>query len=418
MEETTFSQPEIVDIACRSCGNSSLHKVLSLGNAPAVNTLLNQAQVRQSEPTWPLDLMWCSECSLVQIIDALPADTACRDVAYFASFSETLVRHAQEIAADLTGALKLNSQSLVIEIGSNDGYLLQWYQRAGVPVLGIESAKNIARMAEVQKGIPTITESFAVALARRLKKENRQADVVHINNVLTREANLNEVAAGLKLLIKPDGVVIAEVPYLKDLIDRFEFDTINHGTLNYFSLTALDRLFRRHGLMVSEVETLSIHGGSLRLYVRHLASGRPAMSVVRMLAHEDEWAYRAAYYREFGQRVEHVRADLVTMLTKLKAQRKRIAVYGASAKGSALLNYLGIGPETLDYVVDRNTLKHGQFIPGTHLKICSPDHLLKDKPDYCLLLSWFAADDILAQQQTYREQGGKFIIPMPNIRVA
>lgn len=412
------SQHEVVKIPCRSCGKVGLNQVLSLGRAPLANGLLSEAQLQKPEPTWPLELVWCPECSLVQITETAPSDLVSRDVNFFASFSDTLVRNAQEVAVDLTSVLRLNSQSLVIEVGSNDGYLLQWYKQAGVPVLGIEPAQNIARMAEVQKGIPTISEPFNCSLARRLKKQKGAADIVHANNVLARLSDINDAVAGLKELIKPDGVVIAEVPYVKELIDQIEFDTIYHGHLCYFSLTALDRLFRRHGLMICEVEKLAIHGGSLRVYARHLTNLRPAMSVVRMLAKEDDWVYRDSYYRDFGYRVEHVRLDLVTLLKKLKSQHKRIAVYGASAKGSALLNYFGVGPELLDYVVDRSTLKQGHFTPGTHLKIFDPEQLLRDKPDYCLLLNWNAADEVLAQQQKYRDQGGKFIIPIPRVRVA
>ena len=355
----------------------------------------------------------------MQITETVPPDTLFREYAYFSSFSDTMVRHAKEIAHSLTGTLKLNAQSLVVEVASNDGYLLQWYKQAGVPVLGIEPARNIAKMAEVQKGIPTICEFFGRDLAKQLVRKGQLADVIHANNVLAHVPDLNGVIAGFKTLLKPDGVVVVEAPYLKDLIDHVEFDTIYHEHLCYFSLTSLDRLFRRHGLQIVDVEHLPIHGGSLRVFAQHFeAAIRPSISVQRMLTQEDEWAYRESFYRDFGLRVDDLRTNLVTLLKRLKSENKRIAVYGASAKGSTLLNYFGIGAELLDYVVDRSTIKQGRFTPGTHLKIHDPERLLEDKPDYCLLLTWNFAEEILAQQKAYRAQGGKFIIPIPNVRVA
>lgn len=406
------------NVKCRSCGKVGLNNILSLGQMPLANTLLTEAQLSQPEPTWPLDLEWCPDCSLVQIAASIPPEKMFRDHAYFSSLSESLVRQAKEIAHDLTSGLQLNSKSLVIEVASNDGYLLQWYKQAGIPVLGIEPARNIARMAEVQKGIPTITEFFNRDLAQQLAKKGQKADVIHANNVLTNVPDLNGFVAGFREILKPDGVLVAEVPYLKDLIDNVEFDTIYHEHVCYFSLTALDRLFRRQGLMIAEVERLPAHGGSIRIYARPLSNMRPAMSVVRMLAQEDEWAYRESYYRQFGHRVDGLREDLVALLKRLKSQNKRIAVYGATTQGSLLLNYLGVGPDVLEYAVDRSTITQGRFTPGMHLKVHDPDQLVRDKPDYCLLLNWNAADEVLAQQRQYREQGGKFIIPIPTLRVA
>lgn len=403
---------------CRLCGNSGLNLILSLGQTPLSSTLLTEAQVANPEPQWPLDLVWCPECSLTQIAHTVSVDVASREYGYFASFSDSLVQSAKEIANDLTQALQLSAKSLVIEVGSNDGYLLQWYKQAGIPVLGIEVAQNIARMAQVQKGIPTRNELFTRDVAKQLKKQGQQADVVHANNVLTNATDLNAFVGGLKDVLKPDGVLVVEVPYLKDMIDGCDIDTIYHEHVNYFSLTALDRLFRRCGLMVCEVERLPLLGGSIRIYARHLSNIRPAMSVVRMLAQEDEWAYRQSFYRNFGDRVECLRMDLVGLLKKLKSQSKRIAAYGVTAKSSTLLNYLGIGADLVDYAVDQSKIKQGRFTPGSHLKIYDPDQLLRDQPDYCLLLNWDAADEVIAQQQRYREAGGKFIIPLPNVRVA
>ncbi len=414
------------------------------------NALLTEDELGQPEATWPLDLAWCPACSLVQITETVPPEKMFREYAYFSSFSDTMVQHARTIAESLTDRCQLHGDSLVVEVASNDGYLLQWYQRAGVPVLGIEPARNIARVAEEQKGVPTISEFFGRELADQLVASDHQADVIHANNVLAHVPDLNGVVAGFKTLLKPNGVVVVEAPYLKDLIEHVEFDTIYHEHLCYFSLTALDRLFRRHGLEIVDAERLPIHGGSLRIFARHAhmtaqASGAasaprsvvpsesnreadaaplanvpftPSESVRTMLAGEAHWANSESHYLDFGQRVEKLRSELTGLLRTLKSDNQRIAVYGASAKGSTLLNYFGIGADTLDYVVDRSTVKQGRYTPGTRLKIYDPDKLLTDRPDYCLLLTWNFADEILAQQQSYRAQGGKFIIPIPQVKVA
>ncbi len=354
----------------------------------------------------------------MQITETVAPEKLFREYAYFSSFSDTMVSHARTIAASMTDRCQLNDGSLVVEVASNDGYLLQWYQQAGVPVLGIEPARNIAHVAETEKGVRTISEFFGRDLASQLVAHGERADVIHANNVLAHVPDLNGVVAGFKILLKPNGVVVVEAPYLRDLIDHVEFDTIYHEHLCYFSLTALDRLFRRHGLEIVDVERLSIHGGSLRIFAQHAGTCDVGDSVRTLLSNEADWAESESAYHDFGLRVETLRRDLGELLASLKADGKRIAVYGASAKGSTLLNYFDIGADTLDYVVDRSTVKQGHYTPGTRLKIYDPDKLVTDRPDYCLLLTWNFADEILAQQKKYREQGGKFIIPIPHVRVA
>lgn len=391
---------------------------MSLGRTPLANALLTESQLSAPEPTWPLELAWCSDCSLAQITETVPAETLFRDYAYFSSFSDTMVAHARQISERLAGTRNLGPESLVVEVASNDGYLLQWYRDAGIPVLGIEPAQNIAEVAANERGIPTISEFFGKELAVRLAAEDHAADVIHANNVLAHVADLNGVVAGFRTLLKPNGVVVVECPYLKDLIDNVEFDTIYHEHLCYFSLMALDRLFHRHDLEIVHVEQLDIHGGSIRIHAVPTGSEPVGQSVIDLLAEESGWVDQLASYENFGARVENLREELTDLLRQLKSDDKRIAVYGASAKGSTLLNYFGIDSDLIDYVVDRSTVKQNHYTPGTHLKIYDPDRLTEDRPDYCLLLTWNFAEEILAQQKNYRDQGGQFIIPIPEVRIA
>lgn len=329
-----------------------------------------------------------------------------------------MVGHARTIAERLVEERKLRDDSLVVEVASNDGYLLQWYHKQGVPVLGIEPAENIAEVAIRDRGVDTIPEFFGRDIASRLQSEGRTADVIHANNVLAHVADLNGVVAGFATMLKADGRVVVEAPYLKDLIDHVEFDTIYHEHLCYFSLTALSELFERHGLQIVDVERLAIHGGSVRIFAAHRDTSTVSQTVTDLLAEEAEWVYSEETHSEFAQRVELLRDSLVARLTELKSEGHRIVVYGASAKGSTLMNYFGIDSSLIDYVVDRSTVKQGRYTPGTHLKIHDPLQLTDDQPDYCLLLTWNFADEILKQQQQYRDNGGKFIIPVPEVRVA
>jgi SAM-dependent methyltransferase len=379
---------------------------------------LTAEQLREPEATFPLDLVFCPACALVQITETVPPEVLFREYAYLSSFSDTVVQNAEGIVRRLIGLEGLGSESLAVEIASNDGYLLQHYHHKGIPVLGIEPAANIARVARDERGIPTVCEFFGAELAAELVAGGRAADVVHGNNVLAHVADLNGVVRGIATVLKPRGVAVIEVPYVKDLIDHCEFDTIYHEHLCYFSLTALDRLFRRHRLVIRDVERIPIHGGTLRIFASRAEWAIPGEAVKSLLAEEAAWGVdREEFYRGFGAKVERLRASLLELLGGLKAQGRRIAAYGASAKGSTLLNFFGIGADTLEFVVDRSTVKQGRYTPGTHLPILAPEKVLELRPDYLLLLTWNFADEILAQQQAFRDQGGRFIIPIPECRV-
>jgi SAM-dependent methyltransferase len=401
---------------CRACGSSALSPVVSLGVTPLANALLTREKLDEPEAKYPLSLAFCADCSLVQITQTVPPEVLFSDYPYFSSFSDTMVRSVGDLARRLVDTRGLGGDSLVLEVASNDGYLLQHYKQAGVPVLGIEPAANVAAAA-LAKGVPTRSVFFGRETAAALKAEGIAADVIHANNVLAHVPDLNGVVAGMATVLKPGGVIVIEAPYLRDMIEKVEFDTIYHEHLCYFSISALTPLFARHGLTLADVERLPIHGGSLRLF---FAKGNPPVSpaVVALAAEEKALGMlERAYYDDFARRIDRLRDELTALLRKLKAEGKSVAAYGASAKGSTLLNVFGIGADLLDFVADRSTVKQGRFTPGSHLPIVAPEELLNRRPDYVLLLSWNFADEILAQQAAYRELGGRFIIPVPQPQI-
>lgn len=405
---------------CRSCGGTDLKTVLDLGQTPLVNRLLTAELLHQPEPTYPLELAFCPSCTLLQVKVSVPPEELFRDYVYFSSFSDTMLNHVRELVTGLIAKRKLGPKSKVLEAASNDGYLLQFYKQAGIPVLGIEPARNIACVAREQKNIPTIDEFFGEDLGRQLRARGELADVFHAHNVLAHVPEPNSFVQGIRQVLKDNGVALIEVPYVKDTIEQCEFDQMYHEHLFYYSLTALNHLFVRQGLEIQDVERQPIHGGSLRLYVGHPGPGCGVSArVISLLRREKESGMgRLEYYLDFAGRVQQLKASICEHLRDLKKKGHRLAAYGASGKGTMLLNYFGVGRETLDFVVDRNPVKQGKFTPGTYVPIVAPEKLLEQQPDYVLLLTWNIADEVLAQQAEYRRRGGKFITPIPELKVA
>ena len=386
--------------------------------SPLCESFLRAEQLDNMEPYYPLHVMICGQCFLVQLSEYVRPDSIFSEYAYFSSYSSSWVTHAQSYCEMIAKRLALSGESLVVEVASNDGYLLQHFLPMGIPVLGIEPARNVAAVAAA-KGIPCRVEFFGKAFARELATEGQRADLVIGNNVLAQVPDLNDFVAGLSEILTTNGIITLEFPHLIQLLDNNQFDTIYHEHFSYFSLAAIEALVGKHGLKVVDVEELPTHGGSLRVYLAHTCGSIAVSKAVSDLAsREAAWGvHDLASYLSFSANVRKTKHSLLRFLIEAKSERKKICGYGAPGKGNTLLNYCGIGPDLVDFTVDRNPYKHGRYTPGMHISILSVEALDAAKPDYVLILPWNLKDEIVMQMAHVGGWGGKFVVPIPEIQV-
>ncbi len=404
---------------CRFCGTALQHVFVDLGMSPMANSYLKPHQLNRMEPFYPLRAFVCEQCFLVQLEEFESPDHIFSDYAYFSSFSDLFLQHAKEYVDMAMDRFKLGPDSYVVEIASNDGYLLQNFVKRGVPVLGIEPAKNVAEVA-VKKGVPSLVKFFGVETARELAAQGRRPDLLIGNNVLAHVPDINDFVGGLKVLLGPSGVVTMEFPHLMRLMAFNQFDTVYHEHFSYFSLTTVAQIFSKHGLTLFDVEEISTHGGSLRIYARHDGDGsKPVTERLTALRTKEANAGFATlgHYLSFSEGVNETKRALLDFLIKAKREGKKVVAYGAAAKASTLLNFCGVRTDLVDYLVDRSPYKQGHWLPGVHIPIHDPERIKTDKPDYVMILAWNLKDEVMAQMAFIRDWGGKFVVPIPKITV-
>ncbi|KAF0191107.1 MAG: C-methyltransferase [Gammaproteobacteria bacterium] len=405
--------------ACRFCDSSLEHSFADLGMSPLSNSYLKTEQINMMEPFFPLHAYVCKSCFLVQLEEYQSPDEIFSDYAYFSSYSESWLRHAKSYVEKMVLRFKLGVNSQVVEIASNDGYLLQYFVERDVPVLGVEPAANVAEVAR-DKGVETIVKFFGVQTARELAQDNRKADLIAGNNVLAHVPDINDFVKGLSILLKDNGVITMEFPHLARLMAETQFDTIYHEHFSYLSLIAVEKIFAAHGLVIFDVEELPTHGGSLRIYACHSGSrlDEVGSTVVDLRNYEFEQGLAVIEtYDKFAEQVKEAKRKLLEFLIREKRSGKSIVAYGAAAKGNTLLNYCGVRTDFIEYAVDRSRYKQGMYLPGTHIPIYSPDKIKETRPDYILILPWNLKNEIMEQMAYVREWGGKFVTPIPEVTV-
>ena len=415
--ESSLSRPRG---ACRSCGATLTHIVTDLGMSPLCESYLRSDQLNAMEPFYPLVVYVCDQCFLVQLQEYVSREDIFREYAYFSSYSDSWLDHCRRYAEQMVHQLGLTRQHFVVEVASNDGYLLQYFVRRGIPCLGIEPARNVADVA-LTNGIPTLPEFFGVEVATRLAAEGKQPDLLLGKNVLAQVHDLNDFVAGLKILLKPRGTITIEFPHLMRLIEGNQFDTIYHEHFSYFSFLSAEAVFATHGLTLFDVEEVPTHGGSLRVYARHdHDTTRPLSERARLLRQREVSAGVATlpYYEAFDARVKAAKRKLLSFLISARAAGQTVVGYGAPGKGNTLLNYCGIRTDLVDYTVDRSPHKQGKFLPGTHIPIYGPERIFETRPDYVLILPWNLQHEIMKQMSGVREWGGRFVVPIPEVAVS
>lgn len=404
--------------ACRACGAALTHVFADLGASPLANSFLSAEDLERMEPFYPLKAYVCAACLLVQLPAYQSAESIFREYAYFSSYSDSWLEHCRRFAEAAVARFGLGPHSLVVEVASNDGYLLQFFRRSGVRVLGIEPARNIARVAE-ERGIPTEVEFLGKETARALAHGGRRADLLVANNVLAHVPDLNDFIAGLATLLAPGGVLTLEFPHLQHLVAQSQFDTIYHEHFSYFSLLSAAAALRRHGLEVFDVDEIPTHGGSLRVYAAHAAAARPRSAAPGRVLEAEKAAGLAslAGYASFDERMRAAKHELLAFLIRERRKGRTLVGYGAPAKGNTLLNYCGIRTDFIEYTVDRSPHKQGRFLPGSRIPIHPPERIRETRPDYVLILPWNLREEIVAQMAYIRDWGGRFVIPIPRPEV-
>jgi hypothetical protein len=404
---------------CRFCGRGLVHTFVDLGMSPLCESFLRADQLNQMEPFYPLHVYVCENCLLVQLKEYVSPENIFTEYAYFSSYSDTWLHHARGYTDMIAERFNIGAQSQVVELASNDGYLLQYFMERGIPVLGIEPAANVAQAA-IRKGIPTVVKFFGTKTAQELSAEKGKADLLLGNNVLAHVPDLNDFVAGMKILLKPEGLITMEFPHLMRLMDENQFDTIYHEHFSYFSFTTVEKVFAAHGLTLFDVEELPTHGGSLRIYARHSEDTDIPVTqrLIDLKAREEAAGFtRLKTYLSFAKKVEETKRNLLKFLIKAKREGKSIAGYGAPGKGNTLLNYCGIRTDFIDYTVDRNPYKHGRYTPGTHIPIYDPNKISETRPDYIFILPWNLRDEIMHQLAYVRDWAAQFVVPIPEVTI-